>query len=1273
MKQWKRWNTSLLCLLLLCTLLPQVSAQLPQEVEDGQQQIQKTLDEQGQIQIASDEQQNQTATAEEEFDENFRSRVIMGDPGFISDEDFFGKWDNASGTWIKKPYFDYDYAPEMAYVEGAVKDGDYEGAKALLFNYYCEKEERLQRTPLGSVNKSQYLTAQLLCDNLMYNGNSGISLVDVLTVDNEAKYVHTDVSSFVSKAVEDSTFVVPFLVMATKKDGCNAVFNSKEAGENIPYVEVVANGVRKKYYPTDDTMVRTENYAGQNYGSEPQLLAMESGIGRNNPATVGGNSYPFDDNTKRIYLKFKFDDLRKGDKIEAATLNLYGQNLEQQGEKDVVVFTNNETAWKENEYTWNSINHLIFSWDREIDFVWTQPKGAGYRFEEEMFRFNTWFDVMVGQYNVTGDEELAFHAIRHLMNYINMRGSNPSHKKTLDVALRMTGLPGWVAQLYKSVHMTPERFTAILKFMWRMGNAAKSYTTSGNWGTAESEGLYMLCLTYPEFVDAPAWQEVVVSRVNKLSSGLLRDDGSCSELSLGYTLYAIGSMLGIKSKANTYGVEPAYHPDVINRILKLTQYVMYSSGPNWGDNQQGDAYSYKSDFRGDFENVGRWLNDPHLLYAATDGKEGEVPDFTSHIYNTTKKVIMRTGWGIKDSYMQLNADGAVGSHGHHDDLGLIAYAYGKYLLVDPLYYSYDNDSPYRKWLISNKGHNTIVVNGKNQTQGTRGSIDRFETNDSYDYVSISTPNNPDAKHTRNVLFLKPGIWIVSDYLQPKDQKAQTNYSPSWHFLPDANITIDEESKIVRTNFDDVNIQVVPADPSLYSYNSIEDGYFSQGNNSLIEAKYARSEFNAQGNVSIDHILYAENDGEQFEIATNPIPVDDLEGDGSAFECFVNDTNLGHQYQYTYFGLNNKAKKKERTTGAYASDGTRLMVQERNGTVEQIVLQDATHVKNEKENYELVYSKQPIDELSVEWNISDIQLSTSKELDREQIAVYMPEQKKLFWNGEEVAYQYQDGYAFFGEPFEMPVKPPVNPTPEPTIAPTASAPVHNSGGGIISGGNAGGGGIPEVISTPTPTAQIVPTPTPDITPAPPISSGVLTETMKAELSGHWAEEEISHMVEQGIVQGEQNGTLALEQEVTRSEFAALLVRALRLDMRDYQNGYADVSPDAWYASVMQAALDYGILEGYGGNLMPEEMVTREQMAKMLVKAYELKTGVEPPKQEIPFTDKEQISNWAVEFIQCAYALGIIKGEPDGRCEPRAWLQRDDAIVAIYRLMDKIGDI
>ena len=73
---------------------------------------------------------------------------------------------------------------------------------------------------------------------------------------------------------------------------------------------------------------------------------------------------------------------------------------------------------------------------------------------------------------------------------------------------------------------------------------------------------------------------------------------------------------------------------------------------------------------------------------------------------------------------------------------------------------------------------------------------------------------------------------------------------------------------------------------------------------------------------------------------------------------------------------------------------------------------------------------------------------------------------------------------------------------------------------------------------------------------------------------------------------------------------MAVRALELEVGGYGGEFADIFEADWYAPYFSAARQAGMIEGTGGYANPDALITREEMAKILVSMYEAKKRRNP---------------------------------------------------------------
>lgn len=175
---------------------------------------------------------------------------------------------------------------------------------------------------------------------------------------------------------------------------------------------------------------------------------------------------------------------------------------------------------------------------------------------------------------------------------------------------------------------------------------------------------------------------------------------------------------------------------------------------------------------------------------------------------------------------------------------------------------------------------------------------------------------------------------------------------------------------------------------------------------------------------------------------------------------------------------------------------------------------------------------------------------------------------------------------------------------------------------------------------------------------------------ADMTGHWAAGDIGYMVRKRLANGVNAEQFAPDATITRAEFAVLTARILGLEPSD-KNHFADVNDSDWFAGMVNAAAEEGLVRGYDGRFDPREKITREQIAVLLMNAYKLKgkTVDEPGNASGVFTDDAAISSWSHSSVYQAKQLGLIKGRPDGAFSPRDSATRAEAFVMVKRLLEK----
>ncbi len=181
----------------------------------------------------------------------------------------------------------------------------------------------------------------------------------------------------------------------------------------------------------------------------------------------------------------------------------------------------------------------------------------------------------------------------------------------------------------------------------------------------------------------------------------------------------------------------------------------------------------------------------------------------------------------------------------------------------------------------------------------------------------------------------------------------------------------------------------------------------------------------------------------------------------------------------------------------------------------------------------------------------------------------------------------------------------------------------------------------------------------------------------DMSGHWAEDSVHDMGSRLVVQGTPGGLFQPNDDITRAEFAAIVVRALGLDPAAYDdNPFSDVAASNPYKGVIATASAYGLLSGYvDGTFRPDELITREEAMSvaaraMIVAEMAIATGDDELEAALSlYGDAADVSAWARDSVAANLLAGIVKGRSAAELAPGATMTRAEAAVIVRRLLQQ----
>ncbi|WAM33640.1 S-layer homology domain-containing protein [Caldicellulosiruptor morganii] len=171
---------------------------------------------------------------------------------------------------------------------------------------------------------------------------------------------------------------------------------------------------------------------------------------------------------------------------------------------------------------------------------------------------------------------------------------------------------------------------------------------------------------------------------------------------------------------------------------------------------------------------------------------------------------------------------------------------------------------------------------------------------------------------------------------------------------------------------------------------------------------------------------------------------------------------------------------------------------------------------------------------------------------------------------------------------------------------------------------------------------------------------------------WFYESIQAACAKGICEGYPDKTFRPNKLVTRAEFAKMVVKAFQFDIISQNTAkFEDVQQTDWFYPYVTTLYNLGIINGKSEKrFAPNEPVTREEIAKVISISL-LKTGKKlvSDSDKHDFRDKNEIANWAKEYVEIAVKNGIMEGRGQNAFVPKANATRAEVVTVLLRAMFK----
>lgn len=158
-----------------------------------------------------------------------------------------------------------------------------------------------------------------------------------------------------------------------------------------------------------------------------------------------------------------------------------------------------------------------------------------------------------------------------------------------------------------------------------------------------------------------------------------------------------------------------------------------------------------------------------------------------------------------------------------------------------------------------------------------------------------------------------------------------------------------------------------------------------------------------------------------------------------------------------------------------------------------------------------------------------------------------------------------------------------------------------------------------------------------------STQVIAASDFSDINGHWAEDAVLALMDQGVITGYPDGTYKPDREVTRAEFAKILSLAYDIQPKS-ASGFSDVKASHWAAGYIGALSEKGIIQGYPDKTFkPNSKITRAEAVTMLARVLDLLNSDETqPDWVQSFADVDP-DHWAYIPVELGQRLHILPSQ------------------------------
>lgn len=326
------------------------------------------------------------------------------------------------------------------------------------------------------------------------------------------------------------------------------------------------------------------------------------------------------------------------------------------------------------------------------------------------------------------------------------------------------------------------------------------YSSANNHLIVEVSVLGIAGILFEKLPYASRWVKLCTDMLERQLPKQVHKDGVSAEQAFHYHAFAMEALFLLLVIAGNNGIKlPSVISESLEKMCGFIWSVMDRCGnvPDIGDSDDGHIVKLSCEHfnyyrfllllgtvifkRGDFKNKAGPYNEQAFWILGQDGMEkfyaincGSSAE-SSKLFEDGGYAVIKYSDSEKERQMLFDFGplglGALAAHGHADALGITLSINGNAVFIDPGTYIYNVRREWRDYFRSTCVHNTICINGRNQSvisgpfiwsRKAKAKLVSAVKNKRYEFYSAEHDGYKPLIHRRGILYIKPDLWIIQD-------------------------------------------------------------------------------------------------------------------------------------------------------------------------------------------------------------------------------------------------------------------------------------------------------------------------------------------------------------------------------------------------------------------------------------------------------------------------------------------------------------------------------